>query len=96
MSPTAEVRCRAVVSGLVQGVFFRRFVLEEARALGVRGEVWNRPDGRVELVAEGDRAALERLVDRLQEGPPAARVSAVEPSWEAAVGGYRGFSVTSR
>lgn len=59
-----------MVSGRVQGVGFRAFVLREARRLGAGGSVWNRADGRVELVAEhGDEAVLTALVERLHAGP---------------------------
>ena len=70
----------AIVRGRVQGVGFRVFVYEEASRLGLRGWVRNRPDGSVEVVATGDPALLERLMDRLRRGPPAARVDNVEIS----------------
>jgi acylphosphatase len=68
---------RAVVSGHVQGVGFRAYVLREARRLGVRGSVWNRADGCVELVAEHeDEARVNALVESLRHGP--GRVTHVE------------------
>jgi len=76
---------RAVVSGHVQGVGFRAFVLREARRLSVRGSVWNRGDGRVELVAEHeDEAALTALVERLHAGP--GRVTDVQVAPAASTG----------
>ena len=71
-----EVR-RYRVSGVVQGVGFRWFVREEARALGLRGWVRNEPTGDVLLEVAGDIALLERLVDALRSGPPASQVAAV-------------------
>jgi len=68
---------RAVVSGRVQGVFYRAFVEREASGLGLRGRVRNLPDGRVEVNAEGERDKLERLVQRLRKGPPRALVADV-------------------
>lgn len=66
------------ISGKVQGVFFRKSTQARARELGLRGWVRNLADGRVELWAEGEAAALEAL-ERWCEagGPPAARVDAV-------------------
>ncbi|MBI4277920.1 MAG: acylphosphatase [Armatimonadetes bacterium] len=75
-------RLRALVSGVVQGVGFRWFVQRHARALGLSGYVRNLSDGRVEVVAEGGRAELEALVAHLRQGPPAARVRAVDVTWE--------------
>ncbi len=71
---------RYVVEGRVQGVGFRYFVLREADALGLSGWARNLPDGRVEVLAAGDEAALEAFQGRLWEGPRAARVTAVDVS----------------
>lgn len=67
-----------LVRGRVQGVGFRWFVRERARALGVRGLVRNRTDGSVEVEAEGDAASLQRLRESLTTGPAGARVTSVE------------------
>jgi acylphosphatase len=66
------------VSGQVQGVFFRAWTAERARALGVAGWVQNAPDGSVEGHLEGDKAAVQLLIDLLHQGPPAAQVAAVD------------------
>jgi acylphosphatase len=71
---------RFVVSGRVQGVFFRASAREEALRLGLTGHAKNLTDGTVEVVACGDDAALERLERWLNHGPPLARVSRVERS----------------
>lgn len=76
-------RLRAVVRGRVQGVGFRFFVLGEARRLGLAGAVWNRPDGAVELNAEGPRAALDTLVTATWQGPALSRVESIEEQWDA-------------
>ena len=68
----------AVVRGRVQGVGFRWFVRERARALGLAGWVRNRADGSVELLAIGDDASLQRLRALLRAGPAGAHVSDVE------------------
>ena len=67
-----------VVRGRVQGVGFRWFVRERGRALGLSGWVRNLADGSVEVVANGERLALERLRMLLGQGPPGAAVSAVD------------------
>jgi len=61
----------------VQGVGFRWFVREQARALGLAGWVRNLPTGSVELVAAGDSDALQRLDAALRAGPPGARIDQV-------------------
>jgi acylphosphatase len=76
-----RARVHVVVSGLVQGVAFRASTVDEARRLGVRGWVRNLSDGRVEAEAEGDRAALDALVQFCRRGPPAAQVDDAEVAW---------------
>ena len=83
MAGTAQkAALHAVVSGRVQGVFYRMFVYREANALGLCGTVRNLLDGRVEVSAEGDRGRLESLVERLRTGPPRALVQDVSVEWE--------------
>lgn len=69
---------RFFVSGRVQGVFFRAGTRGQARVLGLRGHARNLADGRVEVLAVGDEAAIERLAQWLRQGPPQARVDRVE------------------
>jgi acylphosphatase len=71
------VRVRLTISGRVQGVFYRDTCHAEARRLGVRGWVRNRPDGTVEVVAEGTRSAVGRLVAWCRLGPSRAHVTDV-------------------
>lgn len=87
-------RVRVVVSGRVQGVWYRASTRDEAVALGLTGWVRNLPDGRVELCAEGPTGALERLVAWCRQGPPAARVDEIDVQWEEAEGSFPGFRVT--
>ncbi len=81
------------VSGLVQGVFFRAATREQARRLGVTGWVRNLPDGRVEVLACGDRDRLDALLEWLREGPPHASVSAVDVEWREACEDHPDFEV---
>jgi len=69
---------RFLVSGKVQGVFFRASTREQARSLGLRGHARNLDDGRVEVLAVGADAAVEAMAGWLRHGPPAARVDRVE------------------
>lgn len=71
-------RRRVVVSGRVQGVFFRDATRERALEAGVAGWVCNRGDGRVEAVLEGEPEAVEALVRFCRRGPASARVDEVE------------------
>ncbi|XP_051203836.1 uncharacterized protein [Lolium perenne] len=72
---------RVVVKGRVQGVFFRDWTVETARALGLAGWVRNRRDGTVEALLSGDPAKVDEMISRrLPVGPPAAAVTAVLPS----------------
>ncbi|MFZ2755207.1 MAG: acylphosphatase [Lysobacteraceae bacterium] len=68
---------RFLVSGRVQGVSFRAYTRAQANALDLHGYARNLSDGRVEVLAVGDAAAIERLAEWLQHGPPLARVEAV-------------------
>ena len=82
-----------VVSGRVQGVFFRASTRDVAVRFGVRGFVRNLPDGRVEAVLQGDRAAVDRVVAFMREGPPGAYVEADDVAWRPATEAFDGFSV---
>lgn len=74
------------ITGRVQGVFFRAAAEEQAGRFGVSGWVRNEPDGSVSGHFEGERAAVDRLVDWCRTGPPAARVRDVAVNEAAATG----------
>ncbi len=82
---------RFLVSGTVQGVFFRASTARQAEQLQLRGWAKNLPDGRVEVLAIGTPEAVAQLSDWLWQGPPRARVAAVEAS-EAAANDYAALS----
>jgi acylphosphatase len=85
-------RVRCIVSGRVQGVFYRASTADRARALGLDGYARNLDDGRVEVVAGGCPSAVSQLLGWLWEGPPAASVTAVAvEEYAGDIGG--GFAV---
>jgi acylphosphatase len=86
-------RLEAHVVGRVQGVGFRHFVIQQARRLGVDGWVRNESDGSVRLAAEGPLDALQKMVERLREGPAGARVQDVHTIWSKASGEFGGFTI---
>ena len=88
-------RLEATVTGRVQGVGFRYFVLRAAAGLALSGWVANEQDGSVRCVAEGPRPVLERLLSALKQGPPGARVEHVATAWLPATGGMSSFGVRS-
>jgi acylphosphatase len=85
---------RFLVRGLVQGVGYRFFTLEVARALGLTGFVRNLPDGNVEAWAEGDLLAVEKLHGQLLQGPAGSRVSGVLVEIAEPTGAYNGFRIS--
>lgn len=86
------VRRRLLISGRVQGVYFRDSTCVQAIAQNVNGWVRNLPDGRVEAVLEGENAAIERIIDWCHSGPPNSRVVGVEII-EEPVSGESGFMI---
>ncbi len=82
-----------IIRGWVQGVFFRASAAEQAHSLGVRGFARNCADGAVEIVAEGTRGNLERLLEWAQTGPSRARVDEVRAEWDRATGEFSGFTI---
>lgn len=78
----AIVRAHLVISGHVQGVFYRDSARREARAGQLSGWIRNRSDGTVEAVIQGEAAAVDRLVAWCRVGPPAAVVESVAVAWQ--------------
>ena len=85
--------CRYLISGVVQGVGYRFFAVGAAQARAVGGWVRNLPDGRVEVLAQGDEAAIAGLLEDLRRGPRSAAVSRVDVFEERPVEGLNGFDV---
>jgi acylphosphatase len=90
---SGEQQLHLLIGGIVQGVGFRFFVERTARRLGLRGWVRNLTDGRVEVLAEGPREALESLAAACQRGPMGATVSEVQAEWREATGAMRDFEI---
>ena len=86
-------RIRVKVSGYVQGVGFRLFVVDEARALGLKGYVRNDGDGGVEVVAEGDAGMLNELASSIRQGPSAATITDVKVVKENYLGEFSVFDI---
>jgi acylphosphatase len=80
------VRCRVIVSGRVQGVFFRDTCQRTARELGVMGTVRNCSDGTVEVVAEGERDVVDALLAWCRTGPPHGTVTGISITDEPPAG----------
>ncbi len=94
MKETNLARLHAIIEGRVQGVGFRYFVVEVAELLGLYGWVRNRWDETVEVVAEGERPEVEKLLDALGRGPRGAFVSNVKSEWEKPTGKFHNFRVS--
>ncbi len=82
-----------LVNGRVQGVAFRAYTRSEADRLMLKGYVRNLADGRVEILAEGEREVLDKLVEWAHVGPPVAIVDEVVTKFSEASGGYGDFQV---
>lgn len=89
----AAARVRLKVIGRVQGVYFRASTVEEARRLSLTGWVMNCPDSSVEVVAEGERGQLEKLIRWCRSGPPGAQVEEVRADWEIPKEEFQSFYI---
>lgn len=89
-----NVRAHAVISGRVQGVFFRMETQRAAEQYGVFGWVRNKADGTVEAVFEGDRKDVEAVIDWCKKGPPRSKVNRVDVSWKDYKGAFEDFAIT--
>ncbi|MFX4261797.1 acylphosphatase [Pelotomaculum propionicicum] len=89
----SNVRAHLIVSGKVQGVYFRVETCDQAAALGLTGWVQNMPDRNVEVVVEGSRDGVENLINWCRLGPPGAEVSGVSVTWENYTGEFDKFNI---
>jgi len=86
-----KAQARILISGRVQGVCFRMYAEEEAVGRGLTGWIRNLPSGQVETLLEGDKKAIEEMVQWCHKGPPAAKVTRVEVEWETYRGDFNDF-----
>jgi len=91
---TEVKRVTIIVSGRVQGVFFRDSTMRKARELGLAGTVRNLPDSTVQITAQGPEEALKDLIRWAYDGSPAAVVTEVKTNYEAPEPGLSGFTVS--
>lgn len=90
---TEFARAHLIISGRVQGVFFRMETHKTAGKYGVSGWVKNKRDGKVEAVFEGDKVLVEKVVEWCRQGPPFSMVDNVKLEWEPYTGEFSGFSI---
>lgn len=93
MTENLNHRLHATLSGRVQGVGFRYYVLQLAQEAQITGWVRNLKDGRVEVLAEGTLSALNQLLARLRTGPISAEVTEVDYNYAEATGEFDRFRV---
>ena len=86
-------RVNIFISGLVQGVFFRSETKKKAKEFGIFGWVRNLPDGKVEILAEGEEEKLEKLIKWAEEGPDSARVDNLEINRQKYRGEFDDFEI---
>ncbi len=86
-------RVHLLVKGRVQGVGFRFFASRTANSLGLKGFVRNLPDGRVEIVAEGPKETLEKLIGQVRDGPITASIENVAVQWEQETAEFESFEI---
>ena len=89
-----KARAHVIISGRVQGVFFRMETQQAAESYGVCGWVKNRRDGRVEAIFEGDADCVDRMIEWCRKGSAMSEVQKVDVNWEVYSGEFTGFDVT--
>ncbi len=90
---TENKRCRILISGQVQGVFYRAYAKSAAEKNNVVGFARNLPDDRVEVVAEGDEFDLLSFIQLLRTGPPNAVIDGFDMEWDEAKNEFKGFDI---
>ena len=89
-----NVRAHILVTGKVQGVYYRQNTMETAKANKVTGWVRNLDDGSVEAVLEGDESDVRRVIEWCKKGPPKAEVKNVDAKFEGHTGEFSDFTVS--
>ncbi|MFA6296338.1 MAG: acylphosphatase [Patescibacteria group bacterium] len=86
-------RLELIISGKVQGIFFRQFVKENAVHLNLKGSVENRTDGTVKVIVEGEENNLEKLIELCEIGPKQAFIENIEISWSEPTNEFKEFII---
>lgn len=86
-----DARAHLFVNGIVQGVGYRYFAIRKADAYSLKGFARNLVDGRVEVVAEGERGLVEQFIKDLRNGPITAHVTDIRIEWEKPTYEFKGF-----
>jgi acylphosphatase len=89
-----EVQAHIIVSGMVQGVGYRYFVMRLAKRMQLTGWARNLYSGEVEILVEGQRGSIESFIKDLWTGNPSALVRNVEVNWQKYTGSHTGFDIT--
>lgn len=92
-SDEMKTAAHIIVQGLVQGVGFRWYVLQQARNLGINGYVRNLYNGKVEIEAEGDRGLLDEFIKSIRIGPRASHVHELQLTWASCSDSYQQFEI---
>ncbi|MEW6102785.1 MAG: acylphosphatase [bacterium] len=88
-----KISCHLLISGSVQGVFFRANTRDIANSLFLSGWVKNLPDGKVEVMASGEKENIEKLIEWCKKGPRGADVSNVEIEYGDSIDEFKGFQI---
>ena len=88
-----KIRTHILVSGRVQGVFYRKGVYQKAHELGLKGWVHNLVDGKVEIVCEGNKEQIGKFIEWCKEGTPLAKIENCEVTYEEYTGEFEDFKI---
>ena len=88
-----KTNVNVLISGRVQGVWFRSSTKQKAEQLGVTGWVRNTKDGRVEAIFEGEENSVKSLIEWCHHGPPLAKIEKVEVNNQSPTNGFDGFLI---
>lgn len=88
-----KIRAHILVSGIVQGVFYRQFTKNKAIEYNITGWVRNLPNGKVEILCEGEKGLVLEFIKELKMGPPSAHVTKVDVQWEKPTDEFNNFRI---
>jgi len=88
-----EIRAHVLISGRVQGVFFRTSTKNQAEQLGLKGWVRNKPDGKVEAIFEGEENIVKEIINWCHRGPKLSNVTDVKLDYQKFLNEFEDFSI---